>query len=74
MGGTVMKCWCDSIPYEYNHCSSVRMSLSPQYSQQNLPKKILAYSSLNTKAFSFYIPLPSYIGKEKATLFIKGEI
>jgi hypothetical protein len=57
-----------------NTHTAVRMSLSPQYSQQNLPKKILAYSSLNTKAFSFYIPLPSYTGKEKAVLFIKREI
>jgi len=50
------------------------MSLSPQYSQKNPPKKMLAYSSLNTKALSFYIPTPPYTGKEKAVLFVREEI
>jgi len=57
-----------------NTITTVRMSLSPQYSQKNPPKKMLAYSSLNTKALSFYIPTPPYTGKEKAVLFVREEI
>ena len=57
-----------------NTITTVRMSLSSQYSQKNPPKKILAYSSLNTKVFSFYIPSSTYTGKEKAVLFVRDEI
>jgi hypothetical protein len=57
-----------------NTITTVLMSLSPQYSQKNAPKKILAYSSLNTKALSFHIPSPPYTGEEKAVLFVREEI
>jgi hypothetical protein len=48
-----------------NTGTAVRMSLSPQYSQQNLTKKMLPYSSPNTKSFSFYIPSPSYTRRKR---------
>jgi hypothetical protein len=57
-----------------NTTAAVRMSRSPQNNQQNLTKKILAYSSSNTRTPSFYMPSPSYRGKKKEVPFIKEEI
>jgi hypothetical protein len=56
-----------------NTTTAVRMSLSPQNNQQNLTKKILAYSSSNTRAFSFFIPSPSYTRKKKQFLLSKNK-
>jgi len=51
----------------------VHMSLSLQYNQHKLTKKILLYRSHKTRAFSFYIPPQSYTRK-KMPFFNKEEI
>jgi hypothetical protein len=67
MTAFLLQCWCDTAT-PVNTTAAVRMSLSPQNNQQNLTKKILAYSSSNTGVFSFYIPSPSYTRKKEQFL------